>query len=169
MAQFLAGSRDGRGDFRSPDWGLSDCDIEHRLVVTRMIQLPLDFQISGILNYQSGYPYTLVDSAYCSSVGWNCPDYRAIMDGLVVGRNTQRNESIQTVDVRLGKFFRFGNGLRLDVFVEAFNLFDQHSFNVGFNQRNIRNGNVPDDFGIPGSLNGLTRPRQLQIGGRFSF
>ncbi len=153
------------------DWGLSERDIEHRLVVTGMIQLPLDFQISGILNYQSGYPYTLVDNgvdfAYCSSVGWNCPDYRAVMNGVVVGRNTERNESIQTIDLRIGKFFRFGDGMRLDVFVEAFNLFDENSFGVGFNQRNIRNGSVPDDFGIPSFL--TTSPRQLQIGGRFSF
>ena len=92
-----------------------------------------------------------------------------MVNRVAVGRNTERNESIQTIDLRVGKFFRFGDGMPLDVFVEAFNLFDQHSFNVGFNQRNIRNGNVPDDFGIPGSLNGLTRPRQLQIGGRFSF
>ena len=155
------------------DWGYSNRDVKHRLVVTGMIQLPADFQISGILNYQSGTPYTLVDSgvdfAYCSSVGWNCPDYRAVMNGVVVGRNTGRNESIQTIDVRVGKFFRFGDGLRLDVFVEAFNLFDQHSFNVGFSQRNVRNGNVPEDLGVASSLNGLTRPRQLQIGGRFSF
>ena len=153
------------------DWGLSDRDVEHRLVVTGMIQLPADFQISGILNYQSGYPYTLVDSgvdfAYCSSVGWNCPDYRAVMGGIVVGRNTERNESIQTIDVRVGKFFRFGDGMRLDVFVEAFNLFDENSFGVGFGQRNIRNGAVPDTLGIPSFL--TTSPRQLQIGGRFSF
>ncbi len=153
------------------DWGLSDRDVKHRLVVTGMIQLPADFQISGIVNYQSGTPYTLVDSgvdfAYCSSVGWNCPDYRAVMNGVVVGRNTERNESIQTIDLRVGKFFRFGDGLRLDVFVEAFNLFDQNSFGVGFGQRNIRNGNVPDDLGIPDFL--TTRPRQVQIGGRFSF
>lgn len=153
------------------DWGLSDRDIKHRLVVTGMIQLPADFQISGILNYQSGTPYTLVDNgvdfAYCFPVGWNCPDYRAIMNGVAVGRNTERNESIQTVDLRVGKFFRFGDGMRLDVFVEAFNLFDQNSFGVGFNQRNIRNEEVPDDFGVPSYL--TTRPRQLQIGGRFSF
>ncbi len=153
------------------DWGLSDRDVKHRLVVTGMIQLPADFQISGILNYQSGTPYTLVDSgvdfAYCSSVGWNCPDYRAVMNGVVVGRNSERNESIQTIDVRVGKFFRFGDGLRFDIFVEAFNLFDQNSFGVGFGQRNIRNGNVPDDLGIPDFL--TTRPRQVQIGGRFSF
>ena len=153
------------------DWGLSSRDVKHRLVVTGMIQLPLDFQISGIVNYQSGYPYTLVDNGvdfrYCSSVGWNCPDYRAVMNGVVVGRNTERNESIQTIDVRVGKFFRFGDDMRLDVFVEAFNLFDQNSFGVGFNQRNIRNGNVPDDLGIPSFR--TTSPRQLQIGGRFSF
>ena len=153
------------------DWGLSDRDVKHRVVVTGMIQLPADFQISGIVNYQSGTPYTLVDSgvdfAYCSSVGWNCPDYRAVMNGVVVGRNSERNESIQTIDLRLGKFFRFGDGLRLDVFIEAFNLFDQNSFGVGFGQRNVRNGNVSDDFGIPSFL--TTRPRQMQVGGRFSF
>ncbi len=153
------------------DWGLSDRDVKHRLVVTGMIQLPADFQISGILNYKSGTPYTLVDNgvdfAYCSSVGWNCPDYRAVMNGAVVGRNTERNESIQTIDLRVGKFIRFGDGLRLDVFVEAFNVFDQNSFGVGFNQRNIRNGAVPDDFGIPSFR--TTDQRQLQVGARFSF
>ena len=153
------------------DWGLSDRDVKHRLVVTGMIQLPADFQISGIVNYQSGTPYTLVDSGFdrvaCGFPIFNCPDPYAIMNGVLVGRNTERNESIQTIDVRLGKFFRFGDGLRLDVFVEAFNLFDQNSFGVGFSQRNINNGNVPDDLGIPSFL--TTRPRQLQIGGRFSF
>ncbi|MCY3963535.1 MAG: carboxypeptidase regulatory-like domain-containing protein [Acidobacteria bacterium] len=153
------------------DWGLSDRDIKHRLVVTGMIQLPADFQISGIINYQSGYPYTLVDSGFdrvaCGFPIFNCPDPYAIMDGVLVGRNTERNESIQTIDVRVGKFFRFGNDMRLDVFVEAFNLFDQNSFGVGFGQRNINNGVVPDTLGIPSFL--TTRPRQLQIGGRFSF
>lgn len=153
------------------DWGLSDRDVKHRLVVTGMIQLPADFQISGILNYQSGYPYTLVDSGFdrvaCGFPIFNCPDPYAIMDGVLVGRNTERNESIQTVDLRVGKFFRFGDDMRLDVFVEAFNLFDQNSFGVGFGQRNINNGNVPDTLGIPSFL--TTRPRQLQIGGRFSF
>lgn len=153
------------------DWGLSDRDIKHRLVVTGMIQLPADFQISGILNYQSGTPYSLIDRgvdfAYCSSVDWNCPYYQAIVNGVAAGRNTERNESIQTIDLRVGKFFRFGNGLRLDVFVEAFNLFDENSFGVGTSQRDIRNGTPRDDFGIPSYL--TTRPRQLQIGGRFSF
>lgn len=153
------------------DWGLADRDIKHRLVVTGMIQLPADFQISGILNYQSGYPYTLVDSGFdrvaCGFPIFNCPDPYAIMNGVRVARNSERNESIQTIDLRVGKFFRFGDGMRLDVFVEAFNLFDQNSFGVGFGQRNINNGNVPDTLGIPSFL--TTSPRQLQIGGRFSF
>ena len=153
------------------DWGLSNRDVKHRLVVTGMIQLPADFQISGIVNYQSGTPYTLVDSGFdrvaCGFPIFNCPDPYAVVNGVLVGRNTERNESIQTIDVRVGKFFRFGDGLRLDVFVEAFNLFDQNSFGVGFSQRNINNGRVPEDLGVPDFL--TTRPRQLQIGGRFSF
>ncbi len=161
------------------DWGLSDRDVKHRLVVTGMVQLPADFQISGILNYQSGTPYTAVDvndrdtpvrgfdSIGCGWPIFNCPDYRAIIDGSVVGRNTFRNESLQTVDVRVGRFFRFGDEMRLDVFVEAFNLFDEHSFAVGFSQRNVEGGVVPEDLGIPSGR--VTSWRQLQIGARFSF
>lgn len=156
------------------DWGLSNRDVKHRFVVSGMVQLPADFQISGILTYQSGYPYSAVDfgveSAYCgSALSFDCPDHRAVIDGVLAGRNSFRNESIRTVDVRIGKFFRFGNDLRLDVFAEAFNLFDQHSFTVRPGQANVEDGIVPDDFGIPSSLNSLTRPRQLQLGARFSF
>lgn len=153
------------------DWGLSDRDVKHRLVVTGMIQLPADFQISGIVNYQSGTPYTAIDNGldfpYCGSVGFNCPDQYAVIDGNLVGRNSFRNESIQTIDVRVGKFFRFGEDLRLDIFLEAFNLFDQNSFGVSTGQRDVRGGVVRDDFGIPSFL--VTRPRQMQLGGRFSF
>ena len=155
------------------DWGLSNRDVKHRLVVTGMVQLPLDFQISGIVNYQSGTPFTAVDGgvefAYCGffSLGFNCPDPRAVIDGNLVARNSFRNESIQTVDLRVGKFFRFGDDLRLDLFFEAFNVFDENSFSVGFGQRNVEGGEVPDDFGIPSGLR--TRPRQLQLGARFSF
>ncbi len=153
------------------DWGLSGRDVTHRLVATGMIQLPADFQISGIVNYQSGNPYTAIDNGldfpYCGSVGFNCPDQYAVIDGNLVGRNSFRNESIQTVDVRVGKFFRFGEGLRLDVFVEAFNLLDQHSFAVCTNQRDVRGGVVADDFGIP--CGRVTSWRQLQLGVRFSF
>lgn len=155
------------------DWGLSDRDVKHRLVVTGMVQLPADFQISGILNYQSGTPYTLIDAdaRFSTYTGGLSPFAGIIpfgvLDGVLQARNGERNESIQTVDVRVGKFFRFGEDLRLDVFVEAFNLFDEHSFVVGFNQRDISGGVVPDDFGIPSGR--VTRPRQIQIGARFSF
>ena len=153
------------------DWGLSNRDVKHRLVATGMIQLPAGFQVSGIVNYQSGNPYTAIDNGldfpYCGSVGFNCPDQYAVIDGNLVGRNSFRNESIQTVDVRVGKFFRFGEGLRLDLFVEAFNLLDQHSFAVCTGQRDVRGGVVRDDFGIP--CGRVTSWRQLQLGARFSF
>ena len=155
------------------DWGLSERDVTHRFVVTGMVQLPADFQISGILNYQSGTPYTLIDAdarfaAYRGGISpFGSPVPFGVLDGVLQSRNGERNESIRTVDVRVGKFFRFGDGLRLDVFVEAFNLFDDHSFQVGFNQRDISDGVIPDDFGIPSGR--VTSPRQLQIGGRFSF
>ena len=152
------------------DWGLSDRDVKHRFVVTGMVQLPADFQVSGIVNYQSGTPYTAIDSSlywsHCGSLGV-CNDPYAVIDGLLVGRNTFRNESIQTVDLRIGKFFRFGDGLRLDVFAEAFNVFDQHSFAVCGSQLNVRGGVVPDDFGVP--CGRVTSWRQMQLGARFSF
>jgi len=152
------------------DWGLSERDTEHRVVLSGFVVLPYDFKLAGIYEYRSGRPYTAVDAfldfAYCPI--FNCTDPRAVIDGQLTDRNAFRNESINRFDLRISKFFKIGD-FQIDVFAEVFNVFDENSFEVAFGQRQptFSDGSVNSEFGIPDDL--ITDQRQWQIGARISF
>ena len=56
---------------------------------------------------------------------------RGVLNGQLVSRNSFKNESITNFDLRLSKFFTFGDRYQADVYIQAFNLFDENSFRVG--------------------------------------
>lgn len=152
------------------DFGLSDRDIEHRLVITGHVELPVGFRLSGIVEYRSGWPWTPrdPDRELQNYPGGNGPAPRAILGGAVTGRNSRRNESVQKVDLRLAKRFAAGRW-EIELLGEVFNLFDANSFTVGGSQREPtdRAGQPNPEFGIPGNL--VTSQRQYQLGARLSF
>ena len=88
--------------------------------------------------------------------------------GNVLGRNTFRNGSVENLDLRLSKFFEFGNGKSVDVFFEVFNVFDDQAFRVcnGFGCDDQRDP-TEAEFGLASSR--VTQPQIYQIGGRFSW
>ncbi|MEM6794162.1 MAG: TonB-dependent receptor [Acidobacteriota bacterium] len=155
------------------DLGLSDRDVEHRFLLSGLVEVGWGIKLSGIFEFRSGTPFTAHDSAndffYCggSSLGFNCPDTRAVVNGQVVPRNGERNEDITRLDLRVTKAFDFGDWT-LDVFGEVFNVFDENFFAVetGFAGINRRDPSDPE-FGIPDDL--ITTPRQVQLGFRISF
>ncbi|MEL7061433.1 MAG: hypothetical protein AAGN46_15525, partial [Acidobacteriota bacterium] len=146
------------------DFGLSDRDVENRIVISGLVELPWEIQLSGTFEYRDGTPYTAIspdlEDAYCPV--FNCPDVRAVIDGRLTERNEFRNEDITRLDLRFSKFFTFGDW-RFDVFAEVFNVFDENSFSVNFGQRDP----ADNDFGIPDNL--VTEPRSIQIGTRISL
>ena len=157
------------------DWGLSERDVEHRFLLSGVVLLPWDIKLSGIVELRSGRPYTPTDAFlegddHCPfTLGFNCTDILAVIDGQLVERNSARNESVSRVDLRLSKVFKVGNWT-IDVFGEAFNLFDENSFDVAFGERQptLDDGITPNpEFGIPDDL--VTDQRQFQIGARISF
>jgi len=151
------------------DWGLSDRDVTDRLVVSGLVDLPYKFRLSGSFEYRSGTPYTLVDNGalfpYCGfgALDFNCNDVRALdSSGGAVARNTARNEDVQTVDLRLTRSFAIGS-VDIDLFYEAFNLLNDHSFTVGTGQADP----TESDFGLGSSLVGSQR--QYQFGVRIHY
>lgn len=157
------------------DWGHSEKDIENRLVISGVYLLPWDFKISGIVEHGSGVPYNPtdrgVDFVYCgfTSLGFDCVDARPVdANGNVLQRNSFRNESVQRMDLRLSKFFEFGNDKSVDVFLEVFNLFDDQAF-VVCNSFSCDRRRDPENaqFGLASGR--LTQPQIYQIGGRFTF
>ncbi len=156
------------------DWGPSEKDVENRLVMSGVVLLPYDFKISGIFENRSGVPFnptdTSVDFAYCGfgRLGFDCVEDRPVVNGQVIGRNAYRNSSVQRLDLRLSKFFEFGNDMSVDVFFEVFNVFDDQEFQVCFSFRcDDQKDPTSPDFGLGSDR--VTDPQIYQIGGRFSW
>ncbi len=158
------------------DWGLAERDVENRLVVSGLIELPGKVRVSGIAEYRSGRPWSAVDGradfAYCGfgRLGFNCVEAYAVdpATNQLIPRNAFRNESIQRLDLRVSKLFAIGGKYEIELFGEVFNVFDQNSFEqvFGFGGQRQRDPSN-SEFGLADDL--VTTPRQIQLGARLSF
>ncbi len=167
----------------SYDYGTSYREVEHRFVAFGVVDLPAGFRIGGTFKFQSGSPYTAIDAnqfgAGCPTTV--CPAPRAVINGQLVGRNTFQNDDWTQFDLRLGWNGDLGNAGSIEIFAEAFNLFDEKSFAVNspFNQTLspfnttsqqeplLSNGNPNPEFGI--GDNRVLQPRRIQFGARYRF
>jgi outer membrane receptor protein involved in Fe transport len=169
------------------DWGYSDRDIENRFVLIGTSELPLGFKIAGTARYESGRPWTAYAASgttaarainNCPTNSAICPAPRAVIGGSLVGRNSERNESFEQIDLRAAWGFDFGRG-ELEIFAEAFNVTNEYAFSVdqvfafdpdpGLVRSNqvptLANGQPNPEFGIPGDR-GVQDPRFYQFGVR---
>lgn len=140
------------------DKGPSDLAVDHIFQTNGLIELPWQFQVSGIFRAQSGFrfsrqPATLVD-----------PDGDASVRGidLVPGRNAFTAPPFVNLDMRFAKRFAVGERFNVQLLFEFFNLLNrQNPAAVG------RQLNVPlQPFGeatqvLPG--------REGQVGIRITF
>ncbi len=140
-------------------------------------ELPGAFILSGIATLQSGNSFSALDP---DEDVHNHPtadlSRRAVIDGSVVEKGTFRNEPFYKVDLRISKFFDFGQA-RLEVLAEIFNLFNTKNFAVtdGSPTRTSSqmeyyqgDGVTPNpEFGLGGRA--LSIQRQLQIGIKFTY
>lgn len=156
------------------DFGLSERDIENRVVISGLVELPYGFTLSGIYEYRSGTPYNPVDRGadfpFCgfTALGFDCPDIRPVVNGEVLERNSFRNDGYDRLDIRLGYRLKFGGRYQADLFLEVFNVFDEEAFAVDGSFRGDRQRDPESDqFGLA-SVRVLDQ-RQMQIGLRFSF
>ena len=132
-------------------------DERHRVVFSGLADLPWDTQISTLMVFGSGQPFSVTDAS------------QGFGENLVIG-NYGKAKSFRQVDVRLAKNIRFGadkdgeGGYRLQLTAEVFNLFNRANFG-GYDGFIGPEGNPT--FGTPNSLDGP--PRSFQVGARFTF
>lgn len=151
-------------------------DERHRFVFSGIFDLAYGFQIAPIFQMASARPYSIFPSCVCDinkdgvnndreSVNPNVDDQSKLP------LNTERGDSFSQLNVRVSKFFNFGEKRKLGLFFEAFNVFNTGNFGNQFQ-------NVTDssDFGKPVNFFGATGfsepigiPFQAQLGIRFSF
>ncbi len=113
----------------SSDWGRSDDDQRHRLVLngsvntsmapatTAMERLTHGFQVSGMMQTYSALPFNIT-SGVTTIQGTTG---RPVVDGQFIDRNAGVGSDFFSVSTRLSRSFRLG-GVRLQGVVEAFNL-----------------------------------------------
>jgi hypothetical protein len=114
----------------SKDWGRSDDDQRHRLVVngavststapadTTMKKLTHGFQLSAMMQAYSALPFNIT-SGLTTVQGTTG---RPLVDGEFIERNTGVGSDFFSVNTRLSRSFRVGSGVRLEGAVEVFNL-----------------------------------------------
>jgi hypothetical protein len=165
-------------------------DRRHRLVVSGILALPGQMQVSAIGDFRSSLPF-----GPSSSVQLNTDGYAGdLPTGVVVGSGcrgldldavnafrTARNLTPVTtvscpgfanVDLRFSKFFSFAGQHRLEFIAQLFNVFDRANFNIpntNIGAGNDRNGNPL--FGQSQALlpNINAPSRQLEIAVRYQF
>lgn len=174
------------------EWGRSSFDVRHRLSVSFSYDLPLDFTISGIVQMQSGRPFTVallpeVDNSNTgrSSLGFGGND-RPNVTGNAAATNQGPAQWFNTTAFAMPAFGTFGNAGRNILegpgyqnvnlaLLKRVPLGGRTSLQLraeAFNLLNRANFDLPDNFyGSPtfGQILSAGAPRHIQFGARFTF
>jgi len=133
-------------------YGPTDRDARHRLAVTAIVDLPLGFQLSGLLYYRSKLPWNAI---YPDDVNAD----NLVEDYVDTYRNSRRGFDQVSLNARVSKYINISR-LRLQLFGEFYNLTNGANFDDVFNY-----------YGLPGFGDPTTAgdPRLIQLGVRIDF
>jgi hypothetical protein len=170
------------------DWGRSDNDQRHRLVVSGSVNSPVTpatnawehlwhgFQASTMLQYYSSLPFNIVSgvNSLQGTAG------RPFADGTVstpnfdvravefIPRNAGKGSDFFTVSLRVSRSFRLPGGTQIQGLVEAFNLTNRT--NPITRNTTFGPGSYPSNpVSTFNTVTAVGDPRTLQFGVRFSF
>ncbi len=132
-----------------PDYGFSDRNERHRFNAFGLWQAPLGIEFSPLISFHSPQPISVAN--------------RVLPGGYIVRRNTLwKDNTFFALDFRAARNFRFGERVRLQAIVDAFNLTNRA------NPKHPETTNLL--FNFDGTVqSGLGDPRQAQLGLRLIF
>jgi hypothetical protein len=158
------------------DWGRSDDDQRHRLVVNGSLQtstkpattgwerLVNGFQVSGILQAYSGFPFNVLSGVTTIQ---GTPG-RPIVNSEFIPRNAGKGSAFLSLNLRVSRAIRLGDRAHLDLLAEGFNL--TNHLNVVTRNTTFGSGTYPTNplptFGRP---TGVGESRAFQFGLRLGF
>ncbi len=171
-------------DFRREfNWGR--LDVRHRFSFGGTWDLPGGFQVSGILSATSARPFT---GFVGSDVNLdNQFSDRPIVNNVPLKRNSFRNRSSFSPNLRLSKSFRFGDRHKVELIADMFNFINREDFfvlsstseqsgtpgstwgprqqpNANFNRIRDASGRL-----FPSNVIGVNTPFQLQLAVKYTF
>lgn len=135
----------------SEDEGPDGNDRRHNMVIHGAYLFPLDIQFAGILTVRSALPYSVYTAFQLDDDPF---------EDRPEPRNSRREDSFRSLDLRLSKLINIGGNTRLTLFWEMFNATNRTNF--GSFEGNLES----DNFGQPLSANEM---RRQQFGFRIDF
>ncbi|HJZ75307.1 MAG TPA: TonB-dependent receptor [Vicinamibacterales bacterium] len=160
----------------SKDWGRSDDDQRHRLVVNGAINSPLTpartawerighgFQLSGMLQYYSALPLNIMSGVTTiqGTAG------RPIVNGAFIDRNAGTGPDFFSLNARVSRTFRVAGPLQVEAMAEAFNLTNRVNVvtvNGNFGAETFPTSPAPTF----GQVTAVGDPRSFQFAVRLKF
>jgi hypothetical protein len=160
----------------SKDWGRSDDDQRHRLVISGLIHSSMEpamtawqrishgFQLSGMVQAYSALPFNITSGVTTlqGTAG------RPIVDGAFIPRNAGVGSDFVNVSARISRSFRVAGRVELDTIAEGFNL--TNHVNVLTRNTNFGAGAYPSNP-LPtfGQVTAVADTRSFQFGARVRF
>jgi hypothetical protein len=148
----------------SKDWGRSDDDQRHRLVLYGAVNLPYRFLLSGALQAYSALPFNILSGA--TTIQGTAA--RPVVNGEFIERNAGVGSDFFTASARLSRSFAISGPVELEGAVEMFNITNRS--NVITRNTNFGPGEYPGSpaprFGEPTAVGD---PRTVQLSLRLRF
>jgi hypothetical protein len=141
------------------DWGRSDNDQRHRVVLSGTAPTFKAVQFAYLFSYSSAPPFNVQTGTDRNN------DTNANDRPPGVGRNSGEGFDSATLDLRVSRSFTITGPHRLEVIVDAFNVLNRSNFLIPNNTFGPGTTPLPA-FGQPTAA---ADPRQFQIGVRWSF
>jgi hypothetical protein len=147
----------------SKDWGRSDNDQRHRLVVNGSTQV-LGFQLGAMAQAYSAPPFNITSGV--TTVQGTAG--RPIVNGEFIERNAGDGTAFFNLNARLSRNFRFGGRWQFEVLAEGFNLTDRA--NVVTRNANFGAGAYPASPSATfNQITAVGEARSFQFGARLRF
>ena len=140
------------------DKGPSDLSVDHTFQINGLVELPWQFQLSGIFRAQSGFHFSRQPLALEDADGDGT--FNAIDHG--PGRNAFTSPAFVNLDMRVAKRFNITERVKIQAMFEFFNLLNRQNPAAVQVQQNIVNSPF-------GSLRQVLPGREGQVGLRVEF
>jgi hypothetical protein len=160
----------------SKDWGRSDDDQRHRLVVNGAVNSSMEpartvwerlthgFQAGSVLQYYSALPFNITSGV--TTVQGTAG--RPIVGGAFIDRNAGVGPDFLTVSLRVSRSFQIRGRVQVEGLAEVFNLTNR--VNVVTVNGNFGSGTYPADPSLTfGQPTAVSDPRAAQVAVRLKF
>ncbi len=152
-------------------FGPLDTDARHRLTLSTLYQAPFAINLSGIVRYRSGLPYTEF-----AGVDLNGDGFAMDLPEGVSHVNSARGDDFTQIDLRVSRDFGF-SGVGVEVLAEVFNVLNEENparyRGARWTGRNAAGQLVTNpNFGKPAAFAGdplQGEQRVIQLGVRFKY